>query len=284
MSIDRAVSLEPIPEKRVEQRYEELAAEHGDTMEDEELKELALREEVFDFLEKHLRVQRRHLEKLVTDQSIDKIFRQNRNDSNKVYLVLATSKIKEWLLSHTSLMQRQDKDVPKEQRIRLGTWTPPQFYKRFRYLDTIAYNMRKNESGIKNRVFPSLWRKDYIIKYKRPGDEKWTTYELTEQERENLPEFELNVSRPKVTEDNLPPPPPRGRSSTMVRNRTSERGRGASSARGRSERVGGRAGEGTRPLPPRKRSRSGVEIESSRVHSRVAAIEKNPPSISITKS
>ena len=90
-----------------------------------------------------------------------------------------------------------------EQEVRMARWIPRKMYQRFSALQTVAYNMRKND-GVKTRV--KIGQCDFELSIRKQGSSYWKRCPLPA----DLPQIEASIlSSPK--NDSSPPPGRPGR-------------------------------------------------------------------------
>ena len=113
-----------------------------------------------------------------------------RDDWNVLYLELGSEYQVDSLFSYTRVMEKKDHRVIR--------WIPKKMYQRFSALQTVAYNMRKND-GVKTRV--KIGQCDLELSIRKQGSSFWQRCHLPS----NLPKIDSNVFS---SLQNSPSPPP----------------------------------------------------------------------------
>ena len=124
-----------------------------------------------------------------------KIFPPAKDNWSVLYVELGSDYQVDMVISHTRYMVKQDHRVVR--------WYPRQMYDRFRAVESIAYDFRRNQNH-KTRV--KVGRDDLELCTREPGSSIWKKQVLPE----NLPKFEMAEIRHALASSPPPGRPGRG--------------------------------------------------------------------------
>ena len=99
--------------------------------------------------------------------NIKRIFPPAKQDWKVLYVEFSCSTEVDIILSHTKNMNKQDHRVTQ--------WIPKQMYERFRGVESLAYNIRK-EQGLKTRV--RIGKSDFVLRTRSKNSQVWSTSQL----------------------------------------------------------------------------------------------------------
>ena len=178
----RVIGLTPIEPRMLEIQMQSYGARN---------KEEAMLMEVKSFLKCEMKVRPSEIDKL----DIVKVFHPAKDNWNVIYVELGSEYQVDSLFSYTRMMVKKDHRVTR--------WIPRKMYQRFSALQTVAYNMRKND-GVKTRV--KIGQCDFELSIREQGSSYWKRCPLPV----DLPQIEASIlSSPK--NDSSPPPGRPGR-------------------------------------------------------------------------
>ena len=129
--------------------------------------------EVKSFLKCEMKILPSEIEKL----SIMRIFPPAKENWNVLYVEFESEKDVDFIFNHTSAMMKPDH--------RLMRWIPRQMFERFKAIQSIAYQIRKEE-GLKTRV--KIGQMDFQLSVRAPTSPRWCLRSLPS----SLPEIELH--------------------------------------------------------------------------------------------
>ena len=119
--------------------------------------------EIKSYLKCELRLPPSEIEKL----NIKRIFPPAKQEWNVLYVEFSCSTEVDTIFSHTKNMSKKDHRVTQ--------WIPKQMYERFRSVETLAYNIRK-EQGLKTRV--RIGNSDFVLRTRSKNSQVWSTSQL----------------------------------------------------------------------------------------------------------
>ena len=99
--------------------------------------------------------------------NIKRIFPPAKQDWKVLYVEFSCSSEVDIIFNHTKNMNKQDHRVTQ--------WIPKQMYERFRGVESLAYNIRK-EQGLKTRV--RIGKSDFVLKTRSKNSQVWSTNQL----------------------------------------------------------------------------------------------------------
>ena len=153
--------------------------------------------EIKSYLKCEMKVKPSDIEKL----DIVRIFPPAKENWNVLYVEFGNEYQVDKLFTYTRGMVKQDHRVVR--------WYPKQMYDRYRAVESVAYEIRKN---LKHKTRVKIGRNDIEPSTRETGSTVWRRQALPD----HLPKFDLDSSfRPAIT---LSPPPGRpGRAQVFVR-------------------------------------------------------------------
>ena len=176
----RVIGLTPISPRMLELQVNSYGARD---------KEEAMLMEVKSFLKCEMKVRPSEIEKL----DIVRVFHPARDDWNVLYIELGSEYQVDSLFSYTRVMEKKDHRVIR--------WIPRKMYQSEPLiLQTVAYNMRKNDS-VKTRV--KIGQCDFELSIRQQGSSFWQRWQLPT----DLPKIESNFF--SCLENSTSPPPGR---------------------------------------------------------------------------
>ena len=175
----RVIGLTPISPRMLELQVNSYGARD---------KEEAMLMEVKSFLKCEMKVRPSEIDKL----DIVRVFHPARDDWNVLYIELGSEYQVDSLFSYTRVMEKKDHRVIR--------WIPKKMYQRFSALQTVAYNMRKND-GVKTRV--KIGQSDFELSIREQGSSFWQRCNLPT----DLPKIESNYF--SSLQNSTSPPPGR---------------------------------------------------------------------------
>ena len=178
----RVIGLTPIDQRMLELQMQSFGARDKDE---------AMLMEVKSFLKCEMKIKPSEIDKF----DIVRIFHPARDNWNVLYVELGNEYQVDSLFSYTREMVKKDHRVTR--------WIPRKMYQRFSALQTVAYNMRKND-GVKTRV--RIGHCDLELSIREQGSSFWKRCPLPE----NLPRIDVNVMS-SLNKDTSPPPGRPGR-------------------------------------------------------------------------
>ena len=161
----RVIGLTPIEPRMLEIQMRSYGARD---------KQEAMLMEVKSFLKCEMKVEPSKIDKL----DIVRVFHPAKDDWNVLYIELGNEYQVDSLFSYTRVMEKKDHRVIR--------WIPRRMYQRFSALQSVAYNMRKNE-GVKTRV--KIGEIDFELSIREQGSSFWRKCQLPD----NLPKIEANL-------------------------------------------------------------------------------------------
>ena len=183
----RVIGLTPISPRMLELQINSYGAKD---------KEEAMLMEVKSFLKCEMKVKPSEIEKL----DIVRVFHPARDDWNVLYIELDSEYQVDSLFSYTRVMEKKDHRVLR--------WIPKKMYQRFSALQTVAYNMRKND-GVKTRV--KVGQSDFELSIRQQGSSFWQRCQLPT----DLPKIESNLFS-SLQNSSSPPPGRPGRGQVLA--------------------------------------------------------------------
>ena len=183
----RVIGLTPISPRMLELQINSYGAKD---------KEEAMLMEVKSFLKCEMKVKPSEIEKL----DIVRVFHPARDDWNVLYIELDSEYQVDSLFSYTRVMEKKDHRVLR--------WIPKKMYQRFSALQTVAYNMRKND-GVKTRV--KVGQSDFELSIRQQGSSFWQRCQLPT----HLPKIESNLFS-SLQNSSSPPPGRPGRGQVLA--------------------------------------------------------------------
>ena len=124
-----------------------------------------------------------------------KVFPPARDNWNVLYVEFASDYQVDMVMSHTRFMVKKDHRVVR--------WYPRQMFERYKAVESIAYDIRKNK---KHRTRVKVGRDDIELSVKETGSSVWKRQALPN----SLPGFEITAWRPATTSSPPPGRPGRG--------------------------------------------------------------------------
>ena len=112
-------------------------------------------------------------------KSENRIFPPVKENWNVLYVEFGSDKEVDIVFNHTKAITKKDHRVIR--------WTPKQMFDRFRAVQTMAYNIRKEE-GLRTRV--KIGINDFLLCTRSPTSPVWHTRSLPN----NLPAIDLSQS------------------------------------------------------------------------------------------
>ena len=143
--------------------------------------------EIKSYLKCEMKMRRYDIEKL----DIVNIFPPAKENWNVLYVELGSDRQVDMVMSHTRYMVKQDHRVLR--------WYPRQMYDRYRAVESMAYDIRKN---LKQKTRVKIGRDDIELSTREADSTVWRWQVLPA----SLPRFEMTGSRPA-----MPSSPPPGR-------------------------------------------------------------------------
>ena len=175
-SARRIIGFTPIEPRMLDMQVQSYGARN---MEEAKLMEIK------SYLKCEMRMSQSEIKKL----DIIKVFLLAKQEWNVLYVELGSDSQVDMVMSHTRYMVKKDHRVVR--------WYPKQMYERYRAVEAIAYNMRKNQN-LKTRV--KVGSRDIELSTREEGCSYWRKQVLPD----SLPGFDMQETRSPLTSS--PPP------------------------------------------------------------------------------